>query len=107
MAYRGLALVIALLTVVILVGSYLVGLLRAALGACLWVGVTGKRPATQRRVNLVVRAVLGLILIAANGFVALVVGFLAGCSQSIFFVAASAQQPGLVLGLAHLSERRR
>ena len=69
-AYRGLALVVALLTVVILVGSYLFGLLLAALGACLWVGVTGKRPGTQRRVNPVVRAVLGVVLFAANGSVA-------------------------------------
>lgn len=83
-ASKALAIAIGLLTVVILVGSYLFGLFIAGLGACLWGGVTGKWPGTRLRVNPVVRVALGLILIAANGFVAVISGYLAGGTCEIF-----------------------
>lgn len=98
-AYRGLALVIALLTGVILIGSYLFGLLLTVLGACLWVGVTGKQPGTHLRVNPVVRAVLGLIPIAANGFVASVAGYFAACRSADIFCGGLGPAAGAGIGL--------
>ena len=76
----GLAIAIALLAVGFLASGGLprsLLLIPIALGACLWVGVTGKWPSTQRRVNPVVRAVLGLIPVVLNGLVASVGGAIA------------------------------
>ena len=42
-----------------------------ALGACLWVGITGNWPGTQNEVHGAVRAVLALIVIGTNGLASL------------------------------------
>ena len=79
-ARKGLAIAIGLLTVLVLAGSFPVGLILAALGACLWVGATGSWPSTRRRATPVVRVVLGAIVIVANAAVAVMAGYVAGGS---------------------------
>ena len=105
-AYSGLAFGIALLAVVIVLGSFGFGLLLAALGACLSIGATGKWPGTVKTVNPVVRAVLSLIFIAANGLVAVMSGLLvadlggnpaAGIGVGIFVLATLTLIEGLAL----------
>ena len=90
-ASRGVAIAIGLVALRIFVDLFpnlVISLIPAALGACLWVGVKGKWPGTQRRVNPVVRALLSLVLIAANGAVALIVG-------GLFYIFGGGQDVGL------------
>ena len=68
-------------------------LLLSVLGACLWVGVTGRWPWTRRRVNTVLRVLLPLVPILFNGSVAAGVGYFVGsdcydfCGNSGFATA--------------------
>ena len=102
--YSGLAVGTALFAVVVvLVGSSGFGLFLAALGAGLWVGVTGNWPGTHRRVNPVVRAILALSVIAVNAaFGAGVVAFFGDGSSAaviglVAFVAATAAEGVAIL----------
>jgi hypothetical protein len=101
-AYSGLAVGMALLGFVILLGPYGFGLVLAVLGACVWVGVIGKWPGTGRRVNPVVRAVLSLIAIAANGVVAVGYGFLVVSFGDVNPVAVAGMGLGVFVGAALL-----
>ena len=78
------AVVTALLAVAVLTGGAGIWLLiPIALGACLWAAVTGKWPGTRRRVHPALRAVLGLIGFAINGFVASIVGLIYACPDGL------------------------
>lgn len=67
--YRGLAIVIALLYSGVLIGTYLFGIIVTVLGAFLWVGVKGPWPGRRRRVNRVVRTLLGFVAAAVNALI--------------------------------------
>ena len=97
-ASKALAIATALFTALILIGS-VVGVLLAPLGYCLWVSITGKRPGTRSRANPVVRVILGLIPVAANGLVASQLLYLEFSYGLAFFAVAMALEAMAILFL--------
>ena len=98
----------SLLVLLILFGSFAFGggvfaLLAigalAFLGGLLWTGATGRWPGGRRRVNRVIRVLMPILPLAANGFVGVLLGlFLTTCSGD-FFCGDSSLEVGIAIGL--------
>jgi hypothetical protein len=81
--FRGLAIVIALLLLGVVIGTDFWLFAFTILGAFLWIGATGKWPGSRRRVNPVLRAVVGLMAVAGNAFIGLI-GAIASFASAVY-----------------------